>query len=233
MRTDSRSRSGWIPSSSASVPRPAPLTRLGVLATVAALAFLTQGCIAAITLPLLKGSSPDKLSVASGREDVKAELGKPIASQGTPDGGRIDTYDYRLDRADERSEARKFVGTLDGNAVQGLGYYALFNILTYGALDLALSSYLVYHKLTTDPRSRVKIAFGPDERVAWIGSPPPYGPPDAAVPLSIGAIRESCWPQDDAEPSDRPVRGGDQHLRASGDRYVRCVAHRFAIWGIE
>ena len=37
MRAGSRSHSGWIPSSGASVPRLAPLTRLGVLATVAAL----------------------------------------------------------------------------------------------------------------------------------------------------------------------------------------------------
>lgn len=233
MRADSRSHSGLVPSLGESAHRLALLTRLGMFATVAALVFLTQGCIAAIAIPLLKDGSPDKLSVASGRKEVKTELGKPIASQGTPDGGRIDTYGYRIDRAGERSEARKFVGTLDGNALQGLGYYAVFNILTYGALDLALSSYLVYHKLTTDPRSRVKIAFGPDDRVVWIGAPPPYGPPDAAVPLSIGAIREGCRSQDDAEPSHPLVGGGDEHLRTSGDRYVSCVARRFAIWGIE
>ena len=227
MRADSRSHSGWIPSSGASVPRLAPLTRLGMLATVAAVLFLTQGCIAAITLPLLKGGSPDKLSVASGPKEVKSELGKPIASQSTPDGGRVDTYDYRLDRTGPLSDAK-----FDGNDLQGLGYYLLFNLATYGALDLALSSYLVYHKLTTDPRSRVKIAFGPDERVVWIGSPPPYGPPDAAVPISIGAIRESCRSQDDGEASDRQV-GGGEYLRPSGDEYVKCVARRFAIWGIE
>jgi len=209
------------------------MIRLGRLVTVAALVFLTQGCIAAVALPLLKGGSPDKLSVDSGPKEVKAELGKPIASQGTPDGGRVDTYDYRLDRANERSDARKFVGTLDGTAFQALGYYALFNIVTYGALDLAISSFLVYHKLKTDPRSRVRIAFGPDDRVAWIGSPPPYGPPDAAVPLSIGGIRESCRSQDDADPSDRPVGGGGESPKEPGDRYVKCVARGFAMWGIE
>jgi hypothetical protein len=228
MRSDSRSHSGWILSSGASVPRLAPLTRLGMFAAVAALVFLTQGCIAAIALPLLKGGSPDKLSVASGQKEVKAELGKPIASQSTPDGGRVDTYDYRLNRTGVQSDAK-----FDGQALQGLGYYLLFNIATYGVLDLAVSSYLVYHTLTTDPRNSVKIAFGPDDRVAWIGSPSPYGPPDAAVPLSIGAIRESCRSQGDGSPSDRPVSDGGEYLRPSGDEYVRCVARRFAIWGIE
>lgn len=228
MRSDSRSHSGWILSSGASVPRLAPLTRLGMLATVAALVFLTQGCIAAIALPLLKGGSPDKLSVASGQKEVKAELGKPIASQSTPDGGHVDTYDYRLKRTGAQSDAK-----FDGKAVEGLGYYFLFNLATYGVLDLALSSYLVYHKLTTDPRGSVKIAFGPDDRVAWIGSPPPYGPPDAAVLFSIGAIRDSCRSQDYGEASDRQVSGGGEYLRPSGDAYVTCVARRFAIWGIE
>lgn len=236
MHTDSRSHSGWIPSSGAGVPRLAPLTRLGMFALVATMVFLTQGCIGAIALSLLKPGSPDKLSVASDRDKVKAELGKPIASQSTPDGGRVDTYDYRLDRWSGRSDVKPTdvkPNGIEGKAVEGILLYALGNIVTFGALDLAVSSFLVYHELTTDPRGSVKIAFGPDERVVWIGAPPPYGPPDAAVPLSIGAIRESCRSQDDVKPSDRPVSGGNENLRPSGDGYVRCVARRFAIWGIE
>jgi hypothetical protein len=201
-----------------------------MLVTIAALAFLTQGCIAAIALPLLKDGSPDKLSVASDRKDVKAELGKPIASESTPDGGRVDTYDYRrLDTADMHIA----MFGLHRNAVQGLGYYALLNIVTYGALDLAISSYILYRGLTTIPRSRVKIAFGPDGRLAWIGSPPPYGPPDDAVEIpSIGAIRARCRPQDGYEPSNRTV-GSNENLSPPEDLYVRCVVGGFAVWGIE
>ena len=72
-----------------------------------------------------------------------------------------------------------------------------------------------------------------DVKIDRPGSRPPYGPPDETVePLSIGAIRESCWSQDEGEPSDHPVRSGE-NLRPSEDPYVRCVARRLAIWGIE
>ena len=232
MRPDSLSPSVSIPWFGRNVPRLASLTRLGMLATMAALVFLTQGCVAALTAPLLKGSNPDKVSVASGQKEVKAELGKPIASQGTPDGGRVDTYDVRFERTGQQRDTVS-LGSVDGKAVQGLFLYALSNIVTFGALDLAVSSFFVYYKLKTDPRGRVKIAFGPDDRVVWIGSPPPYGPLDAAVPLSIGAIREGCRSQADGEPSERRAGAGAEHLSPSGDNYVTCVGHRFAIWGLE
>lgn len=209
------------------------MTRLGMLATLATLVFLTQGCIAAVALPLIKGSSPDKVSVASDRKQVKAELGKPIASERTPDGGRVDVFEYRIEGASQQGDT-KFDLKLDGGALQGLAYYALLNVATFGGLDLAVSSLLVYLKLKTDPRGMVRVAFGPDDRVAWVGSPPPYGPLDGAVPLSVGAMRHGCRTPDDGEPSGRSVGGGgEENLTAAGDSYVRCVARRFAIWGIE
>jgi hypothetical protein len=105
--------------------------------------------------------------------------------------------------------------------------------MAYLAVDtLFITPYAVY-KWKTHPRSQVKIAFGPDGRLAWIGSPPPYGPPDDAVELpSIGAIRTRCRPQDGYEPSNRTV-GSNENLSPPEDLYVRCVVGGFAVWGIE
>ena len=73
-----------------------------------------------------------------------------------------------------------------------------------------------------------------DVKIDRPGSRPPYGPPDDVVePPSIGAIRTSCWAQNDSEPSDHPVIGGRENLSPSEDLYVRCVARRLAIWGVE
>jgi len=211
------------------VPAGTPMSCL--LATVAASMFLTQGCGTAI-LASSWGVRPDTLSVGSGREEVEAKLGRPIGSRTTSDGGRVDTYDHRVYRAGKPGYWAIWIIPL---VAVGLGspMAGLWNLLPVGAIaEPFLTPYAVY-KLATQPRSQVKIAFGPDDRLGWIGSPPPYGPPDAAVePVSIGEIRERCRAQDDGEPSDRPVTG-EEHLRASANGYVRCVTRRFAIWGIE
>lgn len=190
-----------------------------VLTTAGAVILLTEGCSAAI-MSSSWGARPDKLSPGSTLAEVTRELGLPVASQATPDGGRVDTYDYRAYKAAERP------------SFKDAAEYVIGTIRTIGLFELFLTPYALY-RVAKLPRSQMQISIGPDDRVVWIGSPPPYGPPDAAVPLSIGAIRESCRSQDDDEPSSRPVSGGDEHLRASGDGYVRCVARRFAIWGIE
>jgi hypothetical protein len=190
-----------------------------VLTTAGAVIFLTEGCGAAI-MSSSWGARPDKLSPASTRAEVTSELGRPVASQATPDGGRVDTYDYRAYKAAERP------------SFKDAAEYVMVTLRTIGLSELFLTPYALY-RVAKHPRSEMQIAIGPDDRVVWIGSPPPYGPPDTAVPLSIGAIRESCRSQDGGEPSERSIGGGGENLRPSGDRYVRCVARRFAIWGIE
>lgn len=205
-----------------------PMARGSLLATLTALILLSQGC-GAVILSSSWGVRPEMLSVASDREKVEAKLGRPIDSRPTSDGGRVDTYDYRVYKASDRpllskEEVRDFLRARELGAVMLMAYLTVDTLF--------ITPYAAY-KWKTHPRSQVKIAFGPDGRLAWIGSPPPYGPPDGAVePPSIGAIRTRCRSQDEHEPSSRQV-GGDENLRPSEDLYVRCVVRGFAIWGIE
>lgn len=275
-----------------------PLASAPAFVIVAVSMLMTQGCGAMILSSMSWGSRPEKLSVGVGKEEAQAELGRPIASHTTPDGGRIDDYEFRVYQAGEGLGAA--LKGIDGRAIQGLGYYLILNMATFGAPEVAITAGYAAYKLATHPRSRVRIAFGPDNRVAWIalpprygppddavvappgieairercraqgdgqpserlagsgenpsafaevssacvarqlamwgmiGSLPPYGPPDdALVPLSIGAIRSSCWSREDGEPLDRARSGGDGDWNTSEDPYVRCVARRLAIWGTD
>jgi len=211
-----------------------PIASVRVLLIVAASMLMTQGCGAAMLSSMSWGSRPEKLSVGAGKEDVQAELGRPIASQATPDGGRIDSYEFRVYEQGEglgKGFAKGAALIVAGREVGLL--YLLGNVLTFGAPEVAITVGYGAYKLATHPRSQVKVAFGSDDRIAWIATAPRYGPPDDALVPSIGAIRQSCWGTENGEPPAPHPGGSGETAGPSGDPYVNCVARRFAIWGIE
>ena len=145
----------------------------------------------------------------------------------------MDTYEYRVHRAGTRplenwaegtSSQRPWLVPSPGELLRmGEGGVAVWAV----ADMLWLTPYAMY-KLATHPRGQVKIAFGPDDRVAWIGSPSPYGPPDDALDLSTNEIRATCRSEALADPRDFSGAPGRPPM-APVDLYFECLVKRLPI----
>ena len=217
--------------------------RLVLAAAAIGLLCFGSGCSALILHVVSKGGeSPSQLSVGATRDDVEAKLGRPVTVRPLPDGGQVAIYEYRLPDPKAQEMATRALGQW-----LPLCQGAPCGILTE---PLFFFPYAIY-KAATPPRGKVTFTYGPDGRLLYLGSPPPYGPVDDAVEMpstgtareayglidaieapSIGTIRESCRLRDRGESPEHSVGAGGKRLTAA-EIYVDCVSSRFAIWAIE
>ncbi len=192
----------------------------------AAIGFLLggEGCSSVIAAGGYFGVDPSRLRqelpVGSTREEVEAKLGKPVASRALRDGGRVDTYEYRV--RDPQGLAKAII-------------FAELNVLFSWSLGAAEFFFLPYAIATVmKSRGQEILTYGPDDRFWERGAPPPYGPSDDAVePPSVGAIRKGCWSQEQGGRPDHPAGGGGGGVRPAEYMYVECISRLLAIWGIE
>ena len=147
--------------------------RQGIRGMVAVLPlFLLAGCSQLVLAAGRLGTAdPSELRVGATRDEVEEALGKPIAAEPTPDGGLIQTYEYRV----------KSLGKA-GIALTALSLYTL-GLGEIVTLPLAIATVADW------PRRHVRVTFGTDGRVVAIGQPtrpPQPPPPDPQFPEACG-----------------------------------------------
>ena len=184
------------------------------------LLFLCGGCSALILYDISQGDeTPFQIPLGSTRDDVDAQLGKPVTVTPLPDGGLVAIYEHSLPVPGAGKAAE---------LAAGLFFYTL----PLPAFETIFVPYALY-KAATAPQGKVTFTYGPDGRLLHLGLPPYYGPEDDAVGApSVLAIRKSCWSHEESDLPDRPMsKGGD--VKSSDRSYVQCVWLGFAIWGME
>ncbi len=110
-----------------------------------AVAIVTSGCIAAEMA--FKGSYRDPRHWFPGntRADVEQELGRPVSSRPTGEGGRIDTYEFK-----ERPPSS---GWANFHGFMSLFYFGAWNIIG------------IPIELSRGETRRLVVTYGPDDRV--------------------------------------------------------------------
>ena len=113
------------------------------------------------------GVDANEIKEGSIRVAVEAKLGKPIRSERTREGGRIDTYEYeKSSRPESTNEAA--------------GTFA-YDLLTFGVTEIIATPVAIYQRLTA-PQARARIYFDPTDHVLWVS--PGVGPPSEPRPAT-------------------------------------------------
>ncbi len=126
------------------------------------LLFLCGGCSLLILEDIARqgDETPFQIPLGSNRDDVDAQLGKPVLVTPMPDGGLVAIYEYSLP---VNSGATDGIMNIYGAAAQGFP-------LTLG-LETIFVPYALY-KAATAPLGEVTFTYGPDDRLLYIGLPP-------------------------------------------------------------
>ena len=137
--------------------------RVGCLIAMGCFATHLTGCSVVMAL---FGSKVDMsvLHVGSSREEVEAQLGKPVSSTPTNWGAQTDTYAYVA--GNERSIGRALS-------------FLLLDILTLFLYEI----FFTIGELARGNKERVPIHYGPDGLVAGINETAPDAPPGLPAPV--------------------------------------------------
>ncbi len=183
------------------------------------LLFLCGGCSVLILDDLSQRDETPFIPLGSTRDDVEAQLGKPVTVTPLPDGYLVAIYEYSLP-VPGAMKAADVIGGIYVGLIRGFP-------LSLG-LETIFVPYALY-KAATAPLGEVTFTYGPDGRLLYLGLPPYYGPGGRCS----GCIRERCRSEHPVK--DRDVQGGavEQPLPFRDYAYRDCVAQRLAIWGLE
>jgi len=96
---------------------------------------------------------PSEIKEGSTRAAAEAKLGKPIRSERTREGARIDTYEYQKQPQDGHADIA-------------------CDILTLGACEVLNVPMAIYMRYTA-PREQVTIYFDVSDHVLWVTPPLP------------------------------------------------------------
>ncbi len=126
------------------------------------LLFLCGGCSVLILDDISQGDEPFEIPLGSTRDDVEAQLGKPVTVTPLPDGYLVAIYEYSL----------PVPGAMKAADVIGGIYVGLFRgfPLSLG-LETIFVPYAIY-KAATAPLGEVTFTYGPDGRLLYLGLPP-------------------------------------------------------------
>jgi len=125
------------------------------------LLFLCGGCSALILDDISQGDeTPFQLPLGSNRDDVDAQLGKPVTVTPLPDGGLVAIYEYSLPVNSGAADRILDIYMLD---------IRLFPLAL--GLETIFVPYAIY-KAATAPLGEVTFTYGPDGRLLYLGLPP-------------------------------------------------------------
>lgn len=145
-----------------------PTLRHPPLLVVSFYAALTlSGC--SVGMAMSGKQSPDlgAIRVGSTRGEVELQLGSPAQSATLPEGGRVDIYEYEVGN--------------EPSAGRAIGH-GVMDVLTLGLWEVIGTPIEGF----TGEKRRIKINYGPDDRVTAIGAapPPPAASPAPAAPAT-------------------------------------------------
>ncbi len=125
------------------------------------LLFLCGGC----SVLILEGiasqgdETPFHLSLGSTRDDVEAQLGKPVLVTPLPDGGLVAIYEHRLPDPGA-GEAADVINEIYGATIWGFPYSL--------GLDTIFEPYEFYKASTGPYWGEVTFTYGPDGRLLYL-----------------------------------------------------------------
>jgi len=123
------------------------------------LLFLCGGCSALILNDISQGDeTPFEIPLGSTRDDVEAQLGKPVLVTPMPDGGLVAIYEHSLPVPGAEKAADLTAGLF-------------FLTLPLPAFETIFVPYALY-KAATAPRGEVTFTYGPDGRLLYRTSHP-------------------------------------------------------------
>ncbi len=127
------------------------------------LLFLCGGCSVLILDDISQGDeTPFQIPLGSTRDDVEAQLGKPVTVTPLPDGGLVAIYEYSL-HVPEAGKAAARIGDIYMLDIR------LFPLAL--GLETIFVPYAIY-KAATAPLGEVTFTYDPDGRLLYIGLPP-------------------------------------------------------------
>jgi len=140
-----------------------------LMCSVVVIAIATSGCIAAHMA--VTGSSPDYRAWAPGgtRAQVEREVGPPIRSRPRPEGGRIDTYEFK--ERTRSGSVDKFGRLQWGPPHTWADVHAYLTVITGGAWNIIG----IPIELARGETTRVTVTYGPDDRVVAFEYEPSEG----------------------------------------------------------
>ncbi len=126
------------------------------------LLFLCGGCSVLILDEIASqgDETPFQIPLGSTRDDVDAQLGKPVKVTPLPDGGLVAIYEYSLPVNSGAADRILDIYMLD---------IRLFPLAL--GLETIFVPYALY-KAATAPLGEVTFTYGPDGRLLYIGLPP-------------------------------------------------------------
>jgi len=141
------------------------MSRRALLASALLSLLLFNGGCAVIIWGVGWGVDASEIKEGSTRAAVEAKLGKPIRSERTREGGRIDTYEYtKPSRPESTNQA-------------GEAFAA--DLVLFGVPEIIATPVAIYQRLTA-PQARARVYFDPTDHVLWVS--PGGGPPSEPRP---------------------------------------------------
>ncbi len=124
------------------------------------LLFLCGGCSVLILDDISKGDeTPFEIPLGSTRDDVEAQLGKPVLVTPLPDGGLVAIYEYSLP-VPGTEKAAELAGNL------------FIRTMPLPIFETIFVPYALY-KAATAPLGKVPFTYGPDGRLLCLCRPLP------------------------------------------------------------